>query len=191
MVNPRYQNKILSGISFDVNSLYPSVMYDSLLPFGEPFFYQGKYKDDIIYPLYIQRITCSFKLKEGKIPTIQIKHRQFIDNEYLTSSNDEIVALTLTNIDLKLFLEQYEVEDLVYISGWKFKAMHGLFKEYIDKWIGIKNESTISGNKGMRQIAKIQLNSLYGKFVEESTDLPQNIHSYSDQKVPQCFNLTS
>ena len=42
--------------------------------------------------------------------------------------------------------------------------MHGLFKEYIDKWIGIKNESTISGNKGMRQVAKIMLNSLYGKF---------------------------
>lgn len=164
-LNPIYENEdVNSGEVLDVNSLYPSVMYDSLLPFGEPFFYEGKYKDDIIYPLYIQRITCSFKIKEGKIPTIQIKHRQFIDNEYLTSSNGDIVALTLTNVDLKLFLEQYDVEDLVYISGWKFKAMHGLFKEYIDKWIKIKNESTISGNKGMRQIAKIMLNSLYGKF---------------------------
>lgn len=164
-LNPIYENKdVDDGEVLDVNSLYPSVMYDSLLPFGEPFFYEGKYKEDIIYPLYIQRITCSFKIKEGKIPTIQIKHRQFIDNEYLLSSNDEIVALTLTNIDLKLFLEQYDVYDLKYISGWKFKAMHGLFKEYIDKWITIKNEATITGNKGMRQIAKILLNSLYGKF---------------------------
>ena len=164
-LNNIYENAdVGEGEVLDVNSLYPSVMYNNLLPFGEPFFYEGKYKDDIIYPLYIQRITCSFKIKKGKIPTIQIKHRQFIDNEYLLSSNDEIVALTLTNIDLKLFLEQYEVEDLKYISGWKFKAMHGLFKEYIDKWIEIKNQSTISGNKGMRQIAKIMLNSLYGKF---------------------------
>ena len=45
-----------------------------------------------------------------------------------------------------------------------FKATKGLFKDYIDKWIRIKNESTISGNKGMRQVAKIMLNSLYGKF---------------------------
>lgn len=164
-LNDKYESEdVGEGEVLDVNSLYPSVMYNSLLPFGEPFFYEGKYIEDKVYPLYIQRITCSFKIKEGKIPTIQIKHRQFIDNEYLTSSNDEIVALTLTNIDLKLFLEQYEVEDLKYISGWKFKAMHGLFKDYIDKWIKIKNESTISGNKGMRQIAKIQLNSLYGKF---------------------------
>ncbi len=139
-------------------------MYNCLLPFGEPYFFEGKYEDDKTYPLYIQRITCSFKLKKNKIPTIQIKHRQFIDNEYLTSSNDEIVALTLTNVDLDLFLEQYEVEDLVYHSGWKFKAMHGLFKGYIDKWIEVKNKSTIEGNKGMRQIAKIMLNSLYGKF---------------------------
>ena len=139
-------------------------MYNELLPFGEPFFYEGEYKEDRIYPLYIQRITCSFKLKEGKIPTIQIKHRQFIDNEYLTSSNDEIVALTLTNVDLKLFLEQYDVFDLTYHCGWKFKAMHGLFTSYIDKWIKVKNEATISGNKGLRQVAKIMLNSLYGKF---------------------------
>ena len=139
-------------------------MYNELLPFGEPFFYEGKYNEDKVYPLYIQRITCSFKLKEGKIPTIQIKHRQFLDNEYLTSSNGDIVALTLTNVDLKLFLEQYDVEDLMYISGWKFKALHGLFKNYIDKWIKVKNDSTISGNKGMRQVAKIMLNSLYGKF---------------------------
>ena len=164
-LNPIYEGlDVGEGEVLDVNSLYPSVMYNNLLPFGEPFFFEGKYKEDKIYPLYIQRITCSFKIKKNKIPTIQIKHRQFIDNEYLTSSNGEIVALTLTNVDLDLFLEQYDVEDLKYHCGWKFKAMHGLFKTYIDKWIGIKNEATISGNKGLRQVAKIMLNSLYGKF---------------------------
>ena len=164
-LNPIYASiDVGAGEVLDVNSLYPSVMYDALLPFGEPYFYEGNYVNDKAYPLYIQRITCSFELKKDKIPTIQIKHRQFLDNEYLTSSNGDIVALTLTNIDLKLFLEQYDVEDLKYLCGWKFKALHGLFKNYIDKWIGIKNEATISGNKGMRQVAKIMLNSLYGKF---------------------------
>ena len=139
-------------------------MYKEMLPFGEPFFYEGKYQEDKVYPLYIQRLTCSFKIKEGKIPTIQIKHSRFVDNEYLTDSGEEPVALTLTSVDLKLFLEQYDVWDLHYESGWKFKAMRGLFTEYIDKWIKVKNEATISGNKGIRQVAKIMLNSLYGKF---------------------------
>ena len=164
-LNPLYKGKsVASGEVLDVNSLYPSVMYNEILPFGEPFFYEGKYIEDKVYPLYIQRLVCSFKIKDGKIPTIQIKHSRFVDNEYLTDSGIEPVALTLTSVDLKLFLEQYDVWDLTYISGWKFKGMRGLFTTYIDKWITVKNESTLSGNKGMRQVAKIMLNSLYGKF---------------------------
>ena len=164
-LNPVYKNKeVKEGEVLDVNSLYPSVMYKEMLPFGEPFFYEGEYVEDKVYPLYIQRLTCFFKIKEGKIPTIQIKHSRFVDNEYLTDSGEEPVALTLTSVDLKLFLEQYDVWDLHYESGWKFKAMRGLFTDYIDKWIKVKNEATISGNKGIRQVAKIMLNSLYGKF---------------------------
>lgn len=164
-LNPIYKNKeVNSGEVLDVNSLYPSVMYKEILPFGEPFFFSGQYKEDKVYPLYIQRLTCCFRIKDGKIPTIQIKHSRFVDNEYLTYSGEEPVALTLTSIDLKLFFEQYDVWDLTFESGWKFKGMRGLFTTYIDKWITVKNESTISGNKGMRQVAKIMLNSLYGKF---------------------------
>ncbi len=182
-LNPIYKNKdVASGEVLDVNSLYPSVMYKEILPFGEPFFYVGEYKEDKVYPLYIQRLTCSFKIKDGKIPTIQIKHSRFVDNEYLTDSGEEPVALTLTSVDLKLFLEQYDVWDLNYESGWKFKGMRGLFTEYIDKWIKVKNEATISGNKGMRQVAKIMLNSLYGKFAS-SLDVQSKIPYLENEVV--------
>ena len=182
-LNPLYKNKSVGdGEVLDVNSLYPSVMYNDLLPFGEPFFYIGKYEEDKIYPLYIQRLTCSFKIKEGKIPTIQIKHSRFVDNEYLTDSGIEPVALTLTSVDLKLFFEQYDVWDIRWESGWKFKAMKGLFTDYIDKWIEVKNEATISGNKGMRQVAKIMLNSLYGKFAT-SLDVQEKIPYLEDDIV--------
>ena len=168
-LNPLYKEKdVENGITLDVNSLYPSVMYEKELPFGEPVFFKGKYKEDKTYPLYIQRLTCSFELKKNKIPTIQIKHDRFnfLSNEYLTSSNHQIVALTLTSIDLKLFFEQYNVYDLNFESGWKFKSIKGLFKDYIDKWIKEKNEGTIEKNKGKRTRAKLMLNSLYGKFAK-------------------------
>lgn len=157
-------------------------MYNEILPFGEPFFFEGEYEEDKVYPLYIQRLTCSFKIKEGKIPTIQIKHSRFVDNEYITDSGIEPVALTLTSIDLKLFLEQYDVYDLHYECGWKFKGMRGLFTTYIDKWIEVKNEATITGNKGMRQVAKIMLNSLYGKFAT-SLDVQSKIPYLEDDIV--------
>lgn len=170
-LNPIYKEKdVEKGTVLDVNSLYPSVMYEKLLPFGEPVFFNGEYKKDNVYELYIQMITCSFKLKKNKIPTVQIKNNRsfFRENEYLENSQNEIVCLVLTNVDLKLFFEQYDVYDLDYVCGWKFKGIQGLFSSYIDKWISRKNEATISGNKGQRTLAKLMLNSLYRKICNKS-----------------------
>lgn len=78
----------------------------------------------------------------GKIPTIQIKNSYvFLPNEYIKSSNGDLITLTLTNIDLELFLENYNVYDLTYDSGWKFKGIKGLFTEYIDYWSNRKIEA--------------------------------------------------
>ena len=151
--------------NLDVNSLYPSCMVDNPMPFGTPIFFEGKYQEDKVYPLYIQRLTCSFKIKKDHIPTIQIKNTlSYADNEYLETTNGEVETLTLTSVDLKLFFEQYDVDNLKYICGWKFKSLRGIFDDYIYYWINVKNEATITGNKGLRQIAKLLLNSLYGKF---------------------------
>lgn len=165
-LNPIYKNiENKTTYILDVNSLYPSRMRICSMPIGEPIHYEGKYKQDNIYPLFIQRFVCSFKIKKNMIPTIQLKNSNFfLENEYVESSNGEIETLTLSCIDLKLFMEHYDVDDLEYIDGWKFKNFDGIFDEYIDYWIKIKNEATISKNKGMRTLAKLELNSLYGKF---------------------------
>ena len=165
-LNPKYAGKMVKeGIVLDVNSLYPSVMYYSDLPFGTPIFFKGQYEEDEIYPLYTQMFSCQFEIKKGKIPTIQIKHSMFFrGNEYLTSSNGDIVVLCLNSVDMELFLEHYDVYNLEYISGWKFKATKGLFTDYIDKWSNNKIQAKKEGNHGLYLISKLFLNSLYGKF---------------------------
>ena len=165
-LNPRFREKdIGDGIVLDVNSLYPSVMYYRPLPYGEGIFFEGKYQIDKEYPLYVQMIKCQFTLKEGMLPTIQIKNTlSFVETEYLTSSNDEQVTLCLTSVDLELLITHYDVYDLEYINGWKFRASNTMFRAYIDKWNGIKVKATQEGNKAMRTLAKLMLNSLYGKF---------------------------
>ncbi len=164
--NPRYQNQMIGeGIVLDVNSLYPSVMYSKPLPYGDPIFFEGQYQADSLYYLYVQMIRCNFRLKAGYLPTIQCKFNSaFIPTEYLIDSQGEDVVLCLTSVDLDLFFEHYEVFNLEYLSGWKFKASTILFSEYIDKWYAVKQQATIDGNKPMRTIAKLMLNSLYGKF---------------------------
>ena len=165
-LNPRYAEKdVGEGIVLDVNSLYPSVMYYEKMPYGEGIYYTGEYEEDDLYDLYIQNIRCQFEIKSGMIPTIQIKKNlAFVPNEYLTSSNGEYVDLWLTSVDLKLFLEHYDVYDMEYVCGWKYKSSTRLFRDYIDKWNGIKVQASKDGNKSLRTIAKLMLNSLYGKF---------------------------
>lgn len=161
-LNPKYRGyRGLQGITLDVNSLYPWAMYNCLLPYGYPIYFEGEPEHDERYPLYIVRLQCEFELKKDHIPTIQLKNnRAFIETEYLTSSNGEIVQMTLTNVDLQLFLEHYNVWNPEYIAGWKFKGKTGIFTEYIDHWMHIKETTT----GARRQLAKLMLNSLYGKF---------------------------
>lgn len=157
--------EIKEGLVFDVNSLYPAMMYYKKLPYGYPKFFKGQYQDDEVYDVFIQMFTCVFELKKDHIPCIQIKQSKwFSDTEYLESSEGLEVTLCLTNVDFNLMMDHYDVSCLEFHGGYKFKSSDMLFRDYIDYWIKIKNESTVNGNAGMRTIAKLMLNSLYGKF---------------------------
>lgn len=190
-LNPKFTNiPIKQGITLDVNSLYPSVMrnHNNPLPFGTPIFFNGKYNYNPVYPLYTQMFRCQFEIKPGKIPTIQIKHSlDYQGNEYLTSSKGEEVVLCLNSVDLKLFFEQYNVYNIEYLSGWKFKAAVGMFDDYIDKWTENKIKATKEGNKGLRFISKLFLNSLYGKF---GTDIRSvnKVPYYQDEQVKYYYS---
>ena len=165
-LNDVYKEKeTADGIVLDVNSLYPSVMKYEKLPFGSPLFFEGKYEYDLLYPLYVQTLSCTFNIKENKIPTIQIKNNlAFIPNEYIKSSDGDVVTLTLTNIDLDLFFEHYDVNVIEYHGGWKFRSIKGLFSGYIDYWSSQKIQAKKDKNDALYRISKLMLNSLYGKF---------------------------
>lgn len=165
-LNPIHQGKVLNDIMvLDVNSLYPSVLRYEYLPYAQPIPFKGKYKEDKYYPLYVQQLSCTFELKEGMIPTIQIKNNlAFLPNEYVESSNGEIITLTLTNIDLELFFKHYNVNVIKWHGGWEFQKVKGLFSNYIDHWTENKIKAKKENNKSLYQISKLMLNSLYGKM---------------------------
>lgn len=167
-VNPRYQNKDLGPILvYDVNSLYPSRMRYSILPYGIPEYFKGEYIKDDEYPLYICHIKVTFKLKKNKLPCIQDKHNKIFNaTEYITEYTDglEPLEIYLTSVDYKLFCDMYDIYTIEFIDGYKFKAKYDMFNSYIDYWNDVKMSATKEGNKVMRTIAKLMLNSIYGKF---------------------------
>ena len=159
--DPRFTGKVNgSGIVLDVNSLYPSVMRYKPIPYGVPEFVKGKVEPTKSHPLTVFSVTFTAKLKPDHIPCIQIKGSgMFVATEYLTEIADP-TTIMVTNVDWELYNEQYDITVLEWGGGWKFSAAEGLFNQYIDKWAAVKENST----GGIREIAKLHLNSLYGKF---------------------------
>lgn len=164
-LNPNYQDSTVgAGAVYDINSMYPWAMKYCRLPFGHPVFFKGEYKPSTIFNLYTICIRCSFKLKPGRIPSIQIKKSwKYNETEYLINSGGEVV-LNLTCVDYELFLHNYDVEIYETYGGYMFRSKVGIFAEYVDNWYDVKDRARSSGNVAQERIAKLMLNSLYGKF---------------------------
>lgn len=186
-VVPQKKEKIFyNGLTADVNSLYPSMMHSesgNRYPIGYPNFWTGEIPDkcgrDDIY--YFVRFKCRFEIKDGYLPTVQIKdnllykstewlttsdyidkrgvrHSYLIDSEQQTHECKPIITMTKT--DFILFKEHYNISEMKIIDGCWFYTQIGIFDEYIDKYSLIKKNST----GGKRQVAKSFLNNLYGKL---------------------------
>lgn len=160
-LNPKYKNKELNKVyTYDVKSMYPSVMHDTLLPHGHPVWYDGEYIYDELMPLYIQEIMVDCKLKYGHIPSIQRKTFMSLKLDYLYDTGGEMSRMVLTSIDLENLYEDYDIFEINYIQGYKFRASKNLFRPYVEKYFKLKESS----HGSRKQIYKIMLNALYGKF---------------------------
>lgn len=184
----RAKQIIDGGITLDVNSLYPSVMHSKSgkrYPTGHPTLWRGNYIPSKAWKehhYFFVRFRCRFHIKPGFLPTIQIKGNPcYKGTEWLTTSDVYNPAdgkyyaefrddygqirqarplLTLSKPDYILFLEHYEITDMTIYDGMIFHAELGLFDEYIDHYKSIKETST----GAVRELAKLFLNNLYGKF---------------------------
>lgn len=174
--DPRFSGSVTprGGKVYDVNSLYPHVMYSKELPYGEPTFSEELPDSG----LFVASITFTARLKPDHIPCISIKKSgAFITSEYVSAVDDPI-TLSVTNVDLELWREQYDIDILSCNGAWVFSGISGLFKDYIDKWMKVKSES----DGGERFIAKLHLNSLYGKFAT-NPDVTRKVPYLDDDVV--------
>lgn len=170
--NPELKEKeIGQGIVFDVNSLFPSRMYYELLPYDTPIYFEGEYQQDDEHPLWVGVVSFAFDIKKDHIPCISLDKfsRFFGSKKYVGSSNGDIVRMTVTSVDWELFNEQYDVYDVEFINGYKFRGFVGIARQFIDEQMEVKKNS-----KGaQRFIAKRQLNSVYGKFATNPNVTPK------------------
>lgn len=156
-VNPLYRNKILRKVKrYDINSMYPSIMYNEKLPYGEPFTIDKRGTCDFeLYHIYI-----TFSLKRGHLPSLLKKQSIFGDDDSYYIESDGIEELWISNIDYKLLERHYNIMFVNFIEMIGFRTTKLLFIDYVEKWYGKKNVDT-----GAKKIVdKLMLNCLYGKF---------------------------
>lgn len=197
-----------NGDTYDVNSLYPSEMHSesgNYYPVGLPKFWRGNIPyEELDNKEWFVRFECRFELKQGYLPTVQIKRNlRYKGNEYLETSDiyyngkhhryyrddsgnlkEARVTMTMTRMDFERFNKHYNVIDLKVLDGCIFYREIGLFDEYIDKYKEIKIVET--GAK--RELAKLYLNNLYGKEAS-STDSSYKIPFLNEEKDCVSFEL--
>ena len=165
------------GLTIDVNSLYPSMMHSisgNWYPVGDPHFFRGELPEEyykVKNGYYFIRFSCRFRVKSGMLPFIQIKgNSHFIGRVSLETSDvydpktkyliTDPVILTMSCTDWELMQLHYDIYDLQILDGCWFYSEIGIFDEYINKYMQIKQSSTGS----RKAIAKLMQNNLYGKF---------------------------
>ena len=154
------EGEYVDATSWDVNSLYPAIMRDMPMPTGMPEWYDGKYRYDADYPLHIDVIAFDARLRPGKTATLtNILPVWGCEGERLDSTLG-VITMPVTDVDWETLTENYDVHVWEHVGGWKFRKSHGLYCNYVDKWFHVKQTAT--GER--RQMAKLLLNSLVGKF---------------------------
>ncbi len=174
-LRPQYKDKDLIHVNCaDRNGMYPAIMLNCQMPYGRPIISMHRPATDC----YIVSFTSRFKLKRGMDPTLQKKGSfRSTQPEWLYES-EMPMELTMTSIDLDLFLGHYDVYDwnvcTKYYVSFKTRIGREFFGEYIEgmaEWKSTAKEA-MKKTEGTEEYfrhkadyycAKVAQNALYGK----------------------------
>jgi len=189
------------GKYVDIQSLYPSVQYFDELPCGIPVWVDGVEND---LELFVKNnygyIECDVECPDIHIPLLPEKK-----NNKLMFDNVKKIKAVYSSIELNRAIEiGYKITKIY--KALTFNKCDDLFKGYIQNFLKIKTEcagykgddidayieryykgcgvlldkNKIKKNSGMKLLAKICLNSLWGKFGQRD-DLPSNEYVKNDK----------
>lgn len=157
MVNPIHQDLLLSNVRrYDINSMYPYIMATKELPYGNPIPITKPNQ----YNFELYHVSIGFKLKDNHLPSLLKKEGLYSNTDSYYLETDGIENIYLSNIDLRVLYNNYDVYFIDYHEMYGFLTGTFLFKKYVNHFYALK-----LGSQGSERIVyKLMLNSLYGKF---------------------------
>jgi DNA polymerase type B, organellar and viral len=144
----------------DINSMYPSVMFNELYP--TRLVTQGEMTVETIRAAMDKGFgviaDCKIRTDEPNYPKKSTDRLEFPTGSFST---------TLTTPELRLALERGH---LVSVGRCQIYHMEPIFKEFIDYFYNLRLKYKADKNEVYQYICKIFMNSLYGKFGQQSPD---------------------
>lgn len=167
---------------FDINSSYPDKAANYKLPYGEPVAEYGEGKRPDMSKFWVAEALVEFELKPNALPCIPgkgITEGRGLGGDKWRDSSNGIVKICFCAIDYVTIQESYNFK--VYRWCW---SIHWAWKRHreIAKFVNMNNDKKVKYSKlaktttdlqlkteynTIRNRAKIDNNSFYGKFGEE------------------------
>lgn len=182
--NPRFKGKVIGnplstetiGYTWDINSMYPAKMSASSMPYGQPmttsakmlnFKTVGEWQNwrGSHYRYFIEIRRCKATIRPGRIPSVGVV-AGFGVRDY--PEQIDILCTTMADVRFELVLLDYDIEYLEMGKVVYFNARLDLYFDYIQAIVAEKNRAGVEGNIMRKAMAKVKMNSLYGKFGQKS-----------------------
>lgn len=186
---------------YDINSSYPDKASNYKLPYGEPVVEYGEGKTPDMSKFWVAEALVEFKLKPNALPCIPgkgIAEGRGLGGDKWRDSSNGIVKICFCNIDYVTIQESYNFK--VYRWCWSIHWSWKIHRE-IAKFVNMNNDKKVKYSKlaktttdhklkteynTIRNRAKIDNNSFYGKFGEEvikEGKTPYLDHDYVEWKT--------
>jgi hypothetical protein len=165
---------------YDVNSLYPYIMANTIMPVGKPIAFDGdiRQEEPQAYRFFKCNIECPDNLEH---PIIQRRVKTKSGMRTVAGVGTWTGWLCSTEMDNAIkYGYKFEI-----IKGYQFESGN-IFKEYIEELYKFRME--YPKTHPMNYIAKLLMNSLYGKFGMRMDNTEIEIFNVSDPIDQESFN---
>lgn len=167
MVSEEFRGKLVENITIlDINSSYPNQMNLNVeCPIGVGV--RGDVKD-FGFKLYEMYVKKEIKNTNGMPFLFNIFDKK--RNYRRVLKPGMVVQLNTYEYDrfLRFYMSNSKSYDLKVCWSFKTTPIKNFFKEYVNEWYEVKKQAGIDTNPILKLIAKMFLNSLYGKFGTKS-----------------------
>jgi len=152
-----FEKLVKNFYKYDVNSLYPSAMKTKDYPFGKYFECNQEESEKALAQGKLGICECEIKVKNMEIPYLGFRYDEKLIFP-VGSWRDTITSLEV----IEARKRGYEIKIIKSIF-WTNKGK--IFYNFVDKYYKIKETS----KEAKKEIAKLFLNSPYGKFAQKRT----------------------